>query len=61
VASDCDHPEPEVMAIGRDHMPWARALPFVLYLNSAGQFVHGTAGALTKEAFKADLEKAAAL
>jgi hypothetical protein len=48
------------MALGREHMPWARALPFVLYLNSSGQFVHGTAGALTKEAFKADLEKAAA-
>jgi hypothetical protein len=46
------------MAIGREHMPYARALPFCLYLNSEGTFVHGTAGAVTKEGFKADLEQA---
>jgi hypothetical protein len=58
LASDCDHPEPEVMAIGRDHMPHARTLPFCLYLDSDGKFIHGTAGGVSKEGFRADLEQA---
>jgi len=46
------------MAIGREHLPHAPTLPFCLYLNSEGKFVHGTAGAVSKEGFKADLEQA---
>jgi hypothetical protein len=46
------------MAIGREHLPHARTLPFCLYLNSEGSFVHGTAGGVSKEKFKADLEQA---
>ncbi len=56
VASDCDHPEPEVMQIGRQHMPHARSLPFVLYLDSNGNFLYGTTGGRSAEAFKADLD-----
>jgi len=45
------------MAIGREHMPYARTLPFCLYLDSDGEFVHGTAGGVTVESFRADLEQ----
>ena len=45
------------MAIGREHMPMARALPFCLFLSPAGKFIHGTAGRRTAETFRADLEK----
>ncbi|HZS08637.1 MAG TPA: hypothetical protein VFD58_27635 [Blastocatellia bacterium] len=60
LASDCDRPEPEVMAIGRENMPYARTLPFILFLDSDGKFVHGTAGGTTAFGFKADLEEALA-
>jgi hypothetical protein len=57
VASDCDNPEPEVRAIGARHMAYARALPFCLYLNSEGEFVHGTQGGISVYSFREDLER----
>jgi hypothetical protein len=49
------------MQIGREHLPQARTLPFLLFLNAEGKFVHGTAGGTTLSGFKADLEKALSL
>ncbi|MFN0121037.1 MAG: hypothetical protein ACKV2V_11095 [Blastocatellia bacterium] len=46
------------MAIGREHLPYARTLPFLLFLNSNGTFVHGHAGGTSAHGFRADLEKA---
>ncbi|HEY0100719.1 MAG TPA: hypothetical protein VGB76_17365 [Pyrinomonadaceae bacterium] len=57
LASDCDRPEPEIRAIGAQHMAYARALPFCLYLNSDGAFVHGTQGGLSLYSFREDLER----
>jgi hypothetical protein len=46
------------MAIGREHMPSARMLPFCMYLDADGTFLHGTDGALTAWGFQSDLEAA---
>src|SRR5438128_3205786 len=42
LATDCDNPEEAVRKIGAHHMANARSLPFVMYLNSNGDFVFGT-------------------
>jgi hypothetical protein len=57
LASDCDRPEPEVRAIGARHMAHARALPFCLYLDAEGTFVHGTQGGVSVHTFREDLER----
>lgn len=57
LASDCDHAEPEVRAIGARHMAYARALPFCLYLDSDGGFLHGSQGGLSVYSFREDLER----
>lgn len=57
LASDCDRPETEIRAIGAHHMAYARALPFCLYLNSDGEFVHGTQGGVSMYTFREDLER----
>ena len=38
-------------------MAYARALPFCLYLNSDGEFVHGTQGGVSIYTFREDLER----
>jgi len=38
-------------------MAHARALPFCLYLNSKGEFVHGTQGGVSVFTFREDLER----
>ncbi len=43
--------------IARAHMPAARALPFCLYLDSDGRFVHGSAGALDAYSLREALER----
>lgn len=55
LASDCDHPEEEVRKIGAHHMANARSLPFVMFLNSNGNFVFGTQGARDPHTFAHDL------
>lgn len=45
------------MEIGRRHMPYARALPFLIYLDAAGNFLHGTQGGVTAHSFREDLER----
>ncbi|MCA1564693.1 MAG: hypothetical protein LC803_03355 [Acidobacteria bacterium] len=57
MASNCDRPEPEINAIGARHMAHARALPFCLYLDADGNFVHGTQGGLSVYSFREDLER----
>jgi thioredoxin-related protein len=55
LATDCDHPEPEVRQLGAKNMPHARALPFVMYLRSDGTFVFGTQGGRDPHGFAHDL------
>lgn len=38
-------------------MAYARALPFCLYLNAEGEFVHGTQGGVSVYSFREDLER----
>lgn len=38
-------------------MAFARALPFCLYLNSDGEFIHGTQGGLSLYSFREDLAR----
>jgi len=57
LASNCDQSEPEIKAIGAKHMAFARALPFCLYLNSDGEFIHGTQGGLSLYSFREDLAR----
>lgn len=57
LAADCDHAEQGIKAIGARHMAHARALPFCLYLNSDGEFIHGTQGAVSGFTFREDLER----
>ncbi|MCA1591354.1 MAG: hypothetical protein LC754_01590 [Acidobacteria bacterium] len=40
-------------------MPHARALPFLLYLDSGGRFIHGTQGGVSAYTFREDLERVA--
>lgn len=61
VAIDCDQPDPEVRKLGALHMPWARSLPFVLYTDADGQFLHGTAGSRSVPGLLEDLERIAAV
>ena len=46
LASDCDEPEPEVIAIAQK-LEDAMMLPFVLFANAKGEFVDGYAGVVT--------------
>ncbi|GAC1393874.1 MAG: hypothetical protein NVSMB47_01940 [Polyangiales bacterium] len=55
LATDCDAPEEPVRAIGARHMSKATALPFVLYLDSDGNFLYGTHGARPKDSLLHDL------
>ena len=60
VAIDCDHPDPEVLKLGALHMSSARSLPFVMYSDADGQFLHGTSGSRSVADFLADLNRVAA-
>jgi len=40
-------------------MPWARSLPFVLYTDEEGQFLHGTSGGRSAVDLLIDLERVA--
>ena len=57
LASNCDQAEAKIKAIGARHMSFARALPFCMYLNSEGEFVHGTQGGVSPHSFREDLER----
>ena len=56
VAIDCDAPDPAVRALGATHMSFARSLPFVIYTDAEGRFLHGTQGGRTARELLLDLE-----
>ena len=60
VAVEADRPEPEIMTLGRDSMPYARMLPFCLCVDGDGRFLAGTDGALTADQFRELLARAVA-
>lgn len=57
VAIDCDRPDPAVRALGAANMAGARMLPFVMFTDAEGRFLHGSSGGYSASAFLADLEK----
>ncbi|MCC6750059.1 MAG: thioredoxin family protein [Deltaproteobacteria bacterium] len=59
VAADCDEPDPALLELWRHHMPWARSLPFVFYVDENGAFLHGTTGSRSASELLGDLEEVA--
>lgn len=58
VAIDCDNADPEVRKMAAPHMGWARSLPFLIYVNADGEFLHGTEGGRSPAQLLADFERA---
>ena len=59
VAIYCDQLGLEIQELWALHMPWARSLPFVFYLDEERQFLHGTSGGRSAVELLADLERVA--
>ena len=57
MAIDCDRPDPAVRALGAANMSGARMLPFLLFTDENGKFLHGSSGGASASGFLADLEK----
>ena len=55
VASDCDDPEDEVLALA-EKLEDATMLPFVLFTDAEGCFLAGSSGAVDPVSFKRQLE-----
>jgi uncharacterized protein YyaL (SSP411 family) len=55
VVNDCDRPEKEVLELGAAHMSHARSLPFVMFTNADGKWLHGTQGPQSVERFEEEL------
>ena len=56
LASDCDDPEDEVIALAQN-LEDAYMLPFVVFADAQGNFLGGSSGAVNPVAFKRTLEK----
>ena len=56
VASDCDDPEDEVLALA-EQLEDAYMLPFVLFADGEGRFLGGSSGAVHPIVFKRQLEQ----
>jgi starvation-inducible outer membrane lipoprotein len=56
VASDCDDPEEQVLALARE-LEDAYMLPFVIFADAEGRFLAGSSGAVNPVAFKRQLEQ----
>lgn len=56
VASDCDDPEDEVLALA-EQLEDAYMLPFVLFADAEGRFLGGSSGAVNPITFKRQLEQ----
>jgi hypothetical protein len=56
LASDCDDPEDEVLALA-EQLEEAYMLPFVIFADAQGRFLAGSSGAVNPLAFKRQLEK----
>jgi hypothetical protein len=55
LASDCDDPEPEVVALA-ERLEDAYMLPFVIFADARGRFLAGSSGAVNPLSFKKTLE-----
>lgn len=55
LASDCDDPEDEVIALAQN-LEDAYMLPFVVFADAQGNFLGGSSGAVNPVAFKRTLE-----
>jgi hypothetical protein len=55
-AIDCDAPDPAVRALGAANLAGFRMLPFVIYTDAQGKFLHGTQGGRSARELLADLE-----
>jgi hypothetical protein len=55
LASDCDDPEEEVIALAQN-LEDATMLPFVVFADAEGRFLAGSSGAVNPVAFKRTLE-----
>ena len=51
LASDCDDPEDEVLALA-ENMPDAMSLPFAIFADAHGRFLAGSEGAQSARSFK---------
>ncbi len=51
LASDCDDPEDEVLALA-ENMPDAMSLPFAIFADADGRFLAGSEGAQSARSFK---------
>ncbi|HVS19864.1 MAG TPA: hypothetical protein VMT18_14760 [Planctomycetota bacterium] len=58
LASDCDDPEDEVVALAQE-LGDANMLPFVVFADAQGRFLGGSSGAVNPVAFKRTLEQLA--
>lgn len=58
LASDCDDPEDEVVALAQA-LDDANMLPFVVFADAQGRFLGGSSGAVNPVAFKRTLEQLA--
>ena len=56
VASDCDDPEDEVLALA-EQLEDAYMLPFVIFTDAQGRFLDGSSGAVNPMRFKKKLEE----
>lgn len=56
VASDCDDPEDEVVALAQQ-LEDAYMLPFVVFADAQGNFLGGSSGAVNPVAFKKTLQQ----
>ena len=56
LASDADHPEPEVIELARK-LEDAMMLPFVLFADAQGNYLDGYSGAVSPPYLKKTLEK----
>ena len=59
LASDCDDPEEEVIALARN-LEDAYMLPFVVFADAEGRFLAGSSGAVNPVAFQRTLQNLAA-
>jgi len=48
-ADDCDEMAPQVLALGRAHMPAAHMLPFVMLTDADGNWLGGSSGGVSAE------------
>lgn len=58
LASDCDDPEDEVIALAQN-LEDATMLPFVVFADAEGRFLTGSSGAVNPVGFKQTLESLA--